>query len=324
MTPLEGRQARHARTVGVLLGVHVGDALGATTEFASRESARTAFASTVDDVDVVGGGVFGWAPGDPTDDTDLTLAVHRAYRDVGLDAHIDRLSHAAAEHMAAWFRTDPRDVGGATSRALTRFLSTHDASCSGETDERSQGNGSLMRTVAVALANLEDPIRRADHARAISAITHAHPVCLDACVAYCDLVAAMITSDVATAADAASAARDMAHAAIGRSDLHTDVTDALERALSHDGDVGKVATVNGAAEGWVLTSLEVAVTAVTAARPAAEMLVEVVRLGGDADTNGAITGGLLGARDGSDAWPGRWIDRLACADELMYGAALYA
>jgi ADP-ribosylglycohydrolase len=39
-------------------------------------------------------------------------------------------------------------------------------------------------------------------------------------------------------------------------------------------------------------------------------VVDVASRGGDADTNAAIVGALLGARDGVLAIPGAWIDRV--------------
>jgi ADP-ribosylglycohydrolase len=45
--------------------------------------------------------------------------------------------------------------------------------------------------------------------------------------------------------------------------------------------------------------------------------VSVVSKGGDADTNGAVTGALLGARDGYEAVPARWRDGLLARDELV-------
>ena len=41
-----------------------------------------------------------------------------------------------------------------------------------------------------------------------------------------------------------------------------------------------------------------------------EALIEVVNLGGDADSAGAILGALTGASYGVDAIPGRWLDGL--------------
>jgi ADP-ribosylglycohydrolase len=67
----------------------------------------------------------------------------------------------------------------------------------------------------------------------------------------------------------------------------------------------------------VLWSLQVAIRAVVAAPDVEEGLVAVVMLGDDADTNGAIAGGLLGDRDGLNAIPSRWTQQLRVADALI-------
>jgi hypothetical protein len=43
----------------------------------------------------------------------------------------------------------------------------------------------------------------------------------------------------------------------------------------------------------------------------------VVNLGGDADTTGAVAGGLLGAHYGATAVPARWAGALAYGPEVM-------
>ncbi|MDQ1644606.1 MAG: hypothetical protein QOJ50_790, partial [Cryptosporangiaceae bacterium] len=68
--------------------------------------------------------------------------------------------------------------------------------------------------------------------------------------------------------------------------------------------------------GYVLDSLSIAVAAVLDERPFEDVLVDVVRLGRDTDTNGAIAGGLLGARDGASAIPARWTSLLQFAAEF--------
>jgi ADP-ribosylglycohydrolase len=45
-----------------------------------------------------------------------------------------------------------------------------------------------------------------------------------------------------------------------------------------------------------------------------------VALGGDTDTNAAIAGGLLGARDGAAAIPARWRGLLQFGDEFSAAA----
>ncbi len=297
----------HPAAVGALLGVHIGDSLGATVEFAPRHRAARTLPATPNDVNIVGGGPFGWKPGDATDDTDLTVALVRGYRDTTNGDVVV----AAANHMLAWYRNGPRDIGGATASGLSRYRTTGDPYSSGGTSERSQGNGSLMRTMPVAIARADDPNTRAADAAALSAVTHAHPVCTDACVAYCDLIVA-----IGYGADPANAAAAVA----ADPDRHPEVAAALRRGLTTG--AGDLEGVNGGASGWVLTALALTVAAVIDPRPAPQVLVDIVRLGGDADTNGAIVGGALGARDGVDTWPDRWVDILQYRDELTVAADL--
>ncbi len=306
------------RFAGALLGVHVGDSLGATTEFTSRTQARRMLPANIDDAEIVGGGTFGWTAGAATDDTDLTLALVRAYLATDIGAS-DAVVEAAADHMLRWMQADPRDIGGTTSQGLRTYERSRDPFRSGVDHGRSQGNGSLMRTVPVALARAHDANRRAAEASALSAITHAHVVCRDACVVYCDLIAGLV---IETFARDRETLRGLV--ASGAADPRSDprVGAALDAAV--DRPVGAVEGVNDAASGWVLTALGLTVAALLDERPAAEVLLEVVRLGGDADTNGAIVGGMLGARDGLSAWPDRWLAALEHHDELTTAARRFA
>ena len=47
-----------------------------------------------------------------------------------------------------------------------------------------------------------------------------------------------------------------------------------------------------------------------------KFLLWLANAGGDTDTNGAVAGGLLGARDGEEAVPAGWISQVAKVDEL--------
>jgi ADP-ribosylglycohydrolase len=46
----------------------------------------------------------------------------------------------------------------------------------------------------------------------------------------------------------------------------------------------------------------------------------VVSLGGDTDTNAAVAGALLGAREGVDGLPPAWLERLRDADAIRADA----
>jgi ADP-ribosyl-[dinitrogen reductase] hydrolase len=57
-------------------------------------------------------------------------------------------------------------------------------------------------------------------------------------------------------------------------------------------------------------TLGVGLTAYFSSESFEEGVVWAVNCGGDADTNGAVAGALLGARFGADAIPPRWLDAL--------------
>jgi ADP-ribosylglycohydrolase len=70
------------------------------------------------------------------------------------------------------------------------------------------------------------------------------------------------------------------------------------------------------ASGYVLDSLKLSIAALLDLRSFEDVLVDVVRIGGDSDTNGAIAGGLLGARDGIENIPERWLEKLQFRKEF--------
>ena len=68
---------------------------------------------------------------------------------------------------------------------------------------------------------------------------------------------------------------------------------------------------------YVLTALAVGRCADRGASDFEGGLTWAVNLGGDADTNGAVAGALLGARFGSRGILARWLDLLEPRDELV-------
>jgi ADP-ribosylglycohydrolase len=175
------------RQRGALVGLAVGDALGAAVEFQPPGTFPevTGFRA---------GGPHGLEPGEWTDDTSMALALADSIAEVGWDL-TDQ-----AERYVAWWRTGAYsvngrvfDIGVTTSAVLTRFLQTGDAWTSGDASEHASGNGSLMRLAPVPIAyarlfpdRLEMLVERAVES---SRPTHASPQCLSAC-AYLGVVLA--------------------------------------------------------------------------------------------------------------------------------------
>jgi ADP-ribosylglycohydrolase len=76
------------------------------------------------------------------------------------------------------------------------------------------------------------------------------------------------------------------------------------------------------ARGWAITALQNAFHRLSTASSLEEALIATVGCGGDTDTNAAITGALLGAFYGAQAFPSRWVYAvLACRPLAEAGAA---
>ena len=68
--------------------------------------------------------------------------------------------------------------------------------------------------------------------------------------------------------------------------------------------------------GFVLTAMRVAYWATFSADGFEQAVVSAANLGGDADTNAAVTGALAGARFGASQIPQRWLEPLLARDHI--------
>ena len=275
---------------GVILGLAVGDALAGPLEFLSAEEISARHGSPVDEF--IGGGWLELAPGEGTDDTAMTLALARS---LATQAGYDPVR--ALDGYLDWYRTDPKDVGTTIRAALSAAAEGRSTAEATEAHHRetgrSAGNGSLMRCAPMALRYLRQPQQRTRAAREDSKLTHYDDHAADACAWLCDAIVALIGG-------------------AGPGELAAPPRLERERAVSRN---GAASIADGPAAGYVGTALVVATAALTTATSFEEGLVWVANLGGDADTNAAVAGALLGARFGAEAIPKRWLDGLAVCDE---------
>lgn len=285
------------RAVGVLVATAAGDALGAPYEFEPPRGPEQ-------EVAMVGGGSFGWAPGEWTDDTSMALAIAEVAA-TGAELRDEAAQTAIVERWYGWSRT-ATDVGNQTRAVLDAtgragISAANALAASRALHERSghtAGNGSLMRTAPVALAYLADEDGLVEAARSISSLTHYDPDAGDACVLWCLAMRHAVLNgelDVRTGLRRLPADRQAPWA---------ERLDVAEHSVPAD----------FSRNGWVVEALQaawsaIATTPVPAADPAghlARALDAAVRTGNDTDTVAAIAGGLLGARWGASAVPAVW------------------
>jgi ADP-ribosyl-[dinitrogen reductase] hydrolase len=181
--PAVDPETSHDRALGALLGLAVGDALGSTLEFKSRDTYPPLS-------DLVGGGPFGLEPGQWTDDTAMALALADSLlKRGGLDPDDLMRRFVAWRRLGEYSCTGTCfDIGMTTSQALSRYEHNRDP-FAGSTDPTGAGNGSLMRLAPVAIRYWRDRERLRKVALDQSRTTHGAPEATSACAAYADMLA---------------------------------------------------------------------------------------------------------------------------------------
>ncbi len=293
------------RAVGALAGLAAGDALGAGYEFGHPRPDEV--------IEMRGGGLGPWAPGEWTDDTQqaLCIAVVTASGEVDLDR--------IGQGFLDWYAAGPKDVGVSTSSVLGQARrqarddrgADHDtgsvadvltATAASHFDRHptgGAGNGSLMRTAPVALAHLGDHRAIARAATQVSLLTHGDPLAAEACVLWC------IAIDRAVREGRLDGVWDGLTLLAG--DRATFWRERLTEAEAR-------APATFSPNGYVVTALQAAHATITQTpvpdeRPCRHLQVALeaaVRIGHDTDTVAAIAGQVLGARWGASAVPWRW------------------
>ena len=283
------------RAVGALLGLAVGDAVGTTLEFSSRDTQPPL-------TDMVGGGPFQLKPGQWTDDTSMALAL--AYSLVRGDAFDPR---DCMTRFVNWYRWGDNsctgecfDIGATTAEALQRFERSGDP-FAGSTSPLSAGNGSLMRLSPVAIWGVgRDEEEVAETARLQSRLTHGAAECLDACAGF-----ALLTLRAISGAE-----RDDVLAA-ERLPVKGKVAEVLAGSWR-----GKTRD-QISSSGYVVHSLEAALWCVANTTSFDEAVLLAANLADDADSVAAITGQLAGALYGASGISQRWRERLAWHDDIV-------
>jgi ADP-ribosylglycohydrolase len=322
MTSTGFSRADNDRARGAMLGLAVGDALGTTLEFTSPDVAPFPARLVGPHRTMTGGGPFGLEPGQVTDDTQMACCLAAS---LTARASFDPVD--VVDRYRTWRRV-AFDIGLQTAAALDHAgpnpIDGGRVVWERRTGEKPAGNGSLMRTAPIGVYFATHDEIRVDASWADSSLTHYDPRCVFACVAFNGAIAAGVQG-ASTAAMLTSAARDL-ELALRRSDAPGSPTQneiaAGARAIAEDlrlahapdprlGGVAKGDVLDMLAQsGFVRVAFRLAFWELVHATSFEDALLDVVNRGGDADTNGAITGALLGARHGEAKIPIEWRERV--------------
>lgn len=262
------------RSMGALLGLAVGDALGAPFEGRERDSYPR-----VTDYSV--GGVHGGGPGTWTDDTAMAICLAESLLARGAVEERDLL-----ERFLRWYRHGENSCAGAAvgvsqrTRAVLEIFERSDR-VDAAIDVANEGNGCIMRLAPIAIFFRRSEAEARRWARRQARVTHTSEAALAATEALAALlVVALRTGDRATVLRA---------------------TSAHYRGKCRD----QISSAPRAVD-----TLEAAIWCISDSGTFEEAITEAVNLGGDTDTLGAVTGQLAGAIFGAPAIPPRWLHGL--------------
>jgi len=289
------------RIEGGVLGLLIGDALGVPYEFKPQEDipATISFEPPAD----FPRSHEGVPRGTWSDDGAMALCLLASllYRG-GLD--VEDLGNRFVNWMRVGYMAvdyEVFDIGAQTAHALAAVEAGTPAHRAGGSEERSNGNGSLMRVLPLALWHTGSDADLIADAHLQSKVTHAHPRSMVCCALYC-LWARGLLEEIEEPWESAVATLEAHYQATSRALAR----ELREEVLPDHGNRGS---------GYVVHTLHTAREALRA--PTFEQVAfSAIRFGDDTDTNAAVAGGLAGIAHGRSGIPREWVAALRGKDIL--------
>ena len=295
-----------------IMGTVTGDALGCPVQFETREEVAEHPITGMR-----GYGTFNLPEGSWTDDSSLTIALLESIR---RNKYID--PDDIMENFMKWLYDGEFtpygksfDIGNTVRTAIGHYSRKGNVNKCGCDDERSNGNGSLMR-IMPACIYCSEMLRLGEYSEqdalkiihTIGGLTHAHICSNIACGLYFFMVDQLLTGE--------GSLQDR---------LQNGITDGFDFYQSFLADKEClhyydrllnldtfVATPEDQikSSGYVVDTLEAAVWSLITTDSFEQTLLKAVNLGNDTDTVGAVAGGLAGLYYGYDSIPKEWLEAI--------------
>jgi ADP-ribosyl-[dinitrogen reductase] hydrolase len=280
------------RAHGCLLGLAAGNVLGLPAEsLRTPEAIRREFPAGLSEV------LRQDTAESPYDD-DVALALIQAEELLQPEIDLERL----VERWIDWRRHDGRGIGEWTRTALDH-IATHRSPPAHRDGQASHGR--LARTIPVALATVAQPANLVSGSFHLASLLHPDPRCAWGAVAVNTAIACLLQDQ-----------RDFVPEVIEALKSNQAPDELLAAVRRVPLEKKEALPVLADPPGSVVHCVEVALWFGYHEPRLERGLIWLVNAGGDTDTNAAVAGALMGARDGEQAIPGRWLQAIPDTERI--------
>lgn len=288
------------------LGLSAGDALGVPVEFLKRGSFEKV-------TEMKGFGTHMQEPGSWSDDSSMTFCTAESLIE-GFDIEDMASRFCDWYEQGYWTHNQKRpfDIGITTSEVLNRIRRGMNRGITGNSDEYSNGNGSLMRVLPLVFYISRNPLMdKWKLIEDVSSITHAHKRSIISCAIYIETGLHLLEGK--TIQEAYSEMKKTIKQHYFQNQNHEESA-VFHRILNTDLADTPVHEIKSS--GYVIDTLEASLWCLLTTGTFREAVEKAVNLGEDTDTTGAVTGGLAGIMYGMDEIPQSWLRKLYRKDDI--------
>lgn len=294
----------HDQIRGTMFGQAIGDALGLGAEFMSRQDVQRHYPEGLRDYSQIIQDRHRrrWRPGDWTDDTEQMICILDSLLKSG---RVD--VEDIAIHLNRWRVQGGIGIGQTVQVVMEQpcfLFEPHRAAreiwekCGRDI----AANGAVMRTSVLGVWEYDEPEKVRSNAETVCKVTHYDPRCVVSCVGVCHAISALLRGEDDL---------DLLLDEIGRIIQSYDSRVREYFDIARHGSLEAMLLDDEETMGYTLKALGAGLWALRHAKNFEEGLLAVVNEGGDADSNGAVAGAILGARFGFARIPERWIQGLS-------------
>ena len=297
------------KSIDILLGVAIGDALGVPVEFKNRN-----YLKENPITDMIGFGTHNQPAGNWSDDSSLTFCLTEAL----IEGYTIEKS---ANNLLKWYTKnywtadgDVFDIGNTTLKVIIKLKNGVSANESGLTTEQSNGNGSLMRMSPLIIYLQNQPIeKRFKIIKEESSITHAHMASVIACFYFVEFGIGLLNGKEKFEV---------------YKELQKTIPDFLRTQSISEKEIKYferllVNNINEDDEevifstGYVIYTLTASIWCILTTNSFKEAVLKAVNLGEDTDTTASVVGALAGLVYGQSQMPEKWINTIKRKDDII-------